>query len=66
MIFLSLYFLLQRMTIPQILESDWFRKDYKPPHFEQGDDVSLDDVDAVFTDSAVSFLHISVPLVNST
>ncbi|KAM7508537.1 hypothetical protein LguiA_018990 [Lonicera macranthoides] len=47
---------LTRMTIPKILESDWFRKDYKPPHFEQGDDVSLDDVDAVFTDSAEHFV----------
>uniref|UniRef100_A0A0E0CUI4 non-specific serine/threonine protein kinase n=1 Tax=Oryza meridionalis TaxID=40149 RepID=A0A0E0CUI4_9ORYZ len=37
-----------RITIAQILEDDWFKKDYKPPLFEQGEDVSLDDVDAAF------------------
>ncbi|XP_038974633.1 CBL-interacting protein kinase 9 isoform X2 [Phoenix dactylifera] len=40
-----------RITIPQILEDEWFAKGYKPPCFEQGEDVSLDDVDAVFNDS---------------
>ncbi|KAK4418785.1 CBL-interacting serine/threonine-protein kinase [Sesamum alatum] len=42
---------LTRMTIPEILENDWFKKDYKPPYFEQEEEVSLDDVDAVFNDS---------------
>ncbi|KAG8391989.1 hypothetical protein BUALT_Bualt01G0245000 [Buddleja alternifolia] len=42
---------LTRMTIPEILENDWFKKDYKAPRFEQEDDVNLDDVDAVFNDS---------------
>ncbi|PWA60912.1 protein kinase, ATP binding site [Artemisia annua] len=42
---------LTRITIPEILENDWFKKGYKPPHFEQDDDVSLDDVDAVFNES---------------
>ncbi|KAG1354654.1 CBL-interacting protein kinase 9 [Cocos nucifera] len=41
----------KRMTIPQILEDEWFTKGYKPPCFAQGEDVSLDDVDAVFNDS---------------
>ncbi|KAJ0971182.1 hypothetical protein J5N97_019141 [Dioscorea zingiberensis] len=40
-----------RMTIPEIIESDWFKQDYKPPNFEHGEQVSLDDVDAVFNDS---------------
>lgn len=39
------------MTIPEILENDWFKKDYKPPYFEQEEEVSLDDVDAVLNDS---------------
>nr|XP_010919143.1 CBL-interacting protein kinase 9 isoform X2 [Elaeis guineensis] len=41
----------KRITIPQILEDEWFTKGYKPPCFEQGEDVSLEDVDAVFNDS---------------
>ena len=44
---------LQRMTIPEILEHEWFRVDYKAPHFEQDEDVSLDDVDAVFSNNQV-------------
>ncbi|XP_066384253.1 CBL-interacting protein kinase 9 isoform X2 [Miscanthus floridulus] len=40
-----------RITIAEILEDEWFKKDYKPPCFEQGEDVSLDDVDAAFNDS---------------
>ncbi|XP_073102292.1 CBL-interacting protein kinase 9 isoform X2 [Elaeis guineensis] len=40
-----------RMTLPQILEDEWFKKGYKPPYFEEGEVVSLDDVDAVFNDS---------------
>ncbi|KAA8516218.1 hypothetical protein F0562_019397 [Nyssa sinensis] len=42
---------LTRITISEILENDWFKKGYKPPHFEQGEDVNLDDVDAAFNDS---------------
>jgi len=40
-----------RITIAEILEDEWFKKDYKPPHFEQNDDVSLEDVDAAFNSS---------------
>ncbi|XP_042026911.1 CBL-interacting serine/threonine-protein kinase 9-like [Salvia splendens] len=40
-----------RMTIPEILEHEWFRVDYKAPHFEQDGDVNLDDVDAVFSNN---------------
>lgn len=41
------------MTIPEILGNDWFKKGYQPPQFDQEQDVSLDDVDAVFNDSEV-------------
>ncbi|KAG9144175.1 hypothetical protein Leryth_023164 [Lithospermum erythrorhizon] len=40
-----------RMSISQILENDWFKKGYKPPRFEEEEDVHLQDVDAVFGDS---------------
>ncbi|KAL0289410.1 UNVERIFIED_CONTAM: CBL-interacting serine/threonine-protein kinase, partial [Sesamum angustifolium] len=42
---------LTRITISEILENEWFKKNYKPPRFETEEDVSLDDVDAVFNDS---------------
>ncbi|XP_052479840.1 CBL-interacting serine/threonine-protein kinase 9 isoform X3 [Gossypium raimondii] len=40
-----------RITIPEILQDEWFKKGYKPPKFEQDEDVNLDDIDAVFNDS---------------
>ncbi|KAK9147199.1 hypothetical protein Scep_005956 [Stephania cephalantha] len=40
-----------RITIPEILDDEWFKVGYKPPVFEQEEDVNLDDVDAVFNDS---------------
>ncbi|KAH9741944.1 CBL-interacting protein kinase 32 [Citrus sinensis] len=40
-----------RITIPEILEDEWFKKDYKPPVFEEKKDTNLDDVEAVFKDS---------------
>ncbi|KAG1365522.1 CBL-interacting protein kinase 32 [Cocos nucifera] len=43
-----------RITIPEILEDEWFKKGYKPPVFEEKYDANLDDVDAVFKDSEVS------------
>ncbi|RWW48198.1 hypothetical protein BHE74_00045749 [Ensete ventricosum] len=39
-----------RITIPQVLENEWFKKGYKPPQFETPD-VVLDDVDAIFDES---------------
>ena len=48
---------MQRIYISEILENDWFKKGYKPPHFEQGEDVNLDEVDAVFNDSDVRGSH---------
>lgn len=47
---------MQRMTIPDILENEWFKKDYKPAQFQEEDDVNLDDVDAVFNNSKVKRL----------
>ncbi|XP_037496241.1 CBL-interacting serine/threonine-protein kinase 9 isoform X2 [Jatropha curcas] len=40
-----------RITIPEILEDEWFKKGYKPPQFEQEEGVTLDDVDAAFSGS---------------
>lgn len=44
----------QRITIPEILDDEWFKKGYKPPVFEEKEDTNLDDVEAVFRDSEVS------------
>ncbi|CAA2967989.1 CBL-interacting kinase 32 [Olea europaea subsp. europaea] len=40
-----------RIIIPEILEDEWFKKDYKPPVFDENYDTNLDDVEAVFKDS---------------
>ncbi|KAG9157020.1 hypothetical protein Leryth_009053 [Lithospermum erythrorhizon] len=40
-----------RITIAEILEDEWFKKDYKPPVFSEKEDTNLDDVEAVFKDS---------------
>ncbi|XP_021674049.2 CBL-interacting protein kinase 32 isoform X1 [Hevea brasiliensis] len=40
-----------RITIPEILEDEWFKKDYKAAVFEEKEDTNLDDVEAVFKDS---------------
>ncbi|XVF22300.1 hypothetical protein REPUB_Repub12eG0161100 [Reevesia pubescens] len=42
---------LTRITIPEILQDEWFKKGYKSPQFDQEEDVNLDDIDAVFNDS---------------
>lgn len=47
------FLLLQRITIPEILEDEWFKKDYKPPVFAEPKIANLDDVEAVFKDSEV-------------
>ena len=52
--FFSLSYTWQRITIPEILEDEWFKIDHKPPVFYDDDDTSLDDVDAVFQDSEAS------------
>lgn len=40
-----------RITVSEILDDEWFKVNYKPPVFDDKDDTSLDDVDAVFQDS---------------
>ncbi|KAL0435298.1 UNVERIFIED_CONTAM: CBL-interacting serine/threonine-protein kinase [Sesamum radiatum] len=40
----------KRITVPEILEDEWFKKDYKPPVFDEREDINLDDVEAVFKD----------------
>ncbi|XP_027086862.1 CBL-interacting serine/threonine-protein kinase 23-like isoform X4 [Coffea arabica] len=42
-----------RITIAELIENDWFKKGYQPPVFQQ-EEVSLDDVDSVFDESAES------------
>lgn len=44
----------QRITIQEILEDVWFKKNYKPAVFEEKEEANLDDVEAVFKDSEVS------------
>lgn len=41
-----------RITIPEILEDEWFKKGYTPPQFEEEEASTIEDVDAVFNDSA--------------
>ncbi|XP_019097818.1 PREDICTED: pentatricopeptide repeat-containing protein At5g21222-like [Camelina sativa] len=45
-----------RITIPEILEDEWFKKDYKPAVFEEKKEANLADVEAVFNDSEVVLL----------
>ncbi|KAK6141762.1 hypothetical protein DH2020_024495 [Rehmannia glutinosa] len=40
----------KRITISEILEDEWFKKDYKSPVFDEEEDINLDDVEAVFKD----------------
>ncbi|THG06702.1 hypothetical protein TEA_002720 [Camellia sinensis var. sinensis] len=40
----------KRITIAEVIENEWFKKGYKPSVFEN-EDVSLDDVDAIFNES---------------
>jgi hypothetical protein len=39
--------------VAEILDDEWFKKDYKPPVFEENGETNLDDVEAVFKDSEV-------------
>ncbi|CAM6109045.1 unnamed protein product [Calypogeia fissa] len=40
-----------RITVPQILTNEWFKKDYQRPKFKEQEDADVSDVDAVFSDS---------------
>jgi hypothetical protein len=39
--------------VAEILDDEWFKKDYKPPVFDENGETNLDDVEAVFKDSEV-------------
>ncbi|MCI00524.1 CBL-interacting protein kinase, partial [Trifolium medium] len=39
-----------RIKIADVIENEWFKKGYMPPVFEQAD-VSLDDVNSIFSGS---------------
>ena len=45
--------LIQRITIPQVFEHPWFKKGYNAPKHIEDEDVSLEDVVAVFKESKV-------------
>ena len=46
---------LQRITISEVIENEWFKKGYQPPSFETVD-VNLDDVHDIFNESGVTSL----------
>ncbi|XP_076892515.1 CBL-interacting protein kinase 32-like [Bidens hawaiensis] len=40
-----------RITIPELLNDEWFKKDYKRPEFNDKEETNFDDVEAAFQDS---------------
>jgi len=49
MIYPSSLSLMQRITIPDIVEDEWFQTDYKPVFASEFDqNINLDDVDVAF------------------
>jgi hypothetical protein len=47
---------LQRITIPEIIEDEWFRIDYVPScGYESDEKIFLDDVNAAFDADEVNF-----------
>jgi hypothetical protein len=48
---------LQRITAAQIYKNDWFKKGYTPAKFDKNIDVNFDDIDLVFSESAVRARH---------
>lgn len=44
---------LQRITIEQIRNDEWFQKNYIPAKLLEYEDVNLDDVNAVFDETEV-------------
>ncbi|KAL9245437.1 hypothetical protein vseg_019095 [Gypsophila vaccaria] len=40
-----------RIRLSEILQNEWFKKDYHPPSFAEEEDVNLDDVDVAFNNS---------------
>ncbi|KAI4373627.1 hypothetical protein MLD38_011733 [Melastoma candidum] len=50
----GLFSLLKRINVPEVLEDKWFKKEHRPPEFDQVHSANVDDVKAVFQDSEVS------------
>lgn len=50
----SICLCVQRITIHQIREDEWFKKSYVPVKLVDYEDVNLDDVNAAFDDHEVS------------
>ena len=46
-------YILQRITMAQVLEDPWFKEGYKPENNKVEEDVNVDDVYMVFNDSKV-------------
>ncbi|KAJ8627243.1 hypothetical protein MRB53_020550 [Persea americana] len=42
---------LTRITVPEIIENEWFKKGYQPPTFDTSEVTNLDDVNAIFDSS---------------
>ena len=43
-------FVMQRLTIPEIIEDQWFQTNYEPAvHIECNENINLDDVHAAFS-----------------
>ncbi|XP_057823979.1 CBL-interacting protein kinase 23 isoform X2 [Cryptomeria japonica] len=40
-----------RITVPEIIKNEWFQKDYMPPKFQEDENVGLNEIDVVFSDS---------------
>jgi hypothetical protein len=50
----------QRMTIPDIIEDEWFQKDYvRACGYECDEKIHMDDVNAAFDSTEVKARHIS-------
>lgn len=56
-IFSFLFSPLQRFTIEEIKNDEWFKKGYSPVRLIEYEDVNLDDVYAAFEDSEVSLVQ---------
>lgn len=56
-IFSFLFSPLQRITIDEIKNDEWFKKGYSPVRLIEYEDVNLDDVYAAFEDSEVSLVQ---------
>jgi len=39
---------LTRITVPEIIENEWFKKGYQPPTFDTSEVTNLDDLNAIF------------------